>query len=98
MDFAGSKTLNSVNVYTVQDDWQSPVEPSDTLTFTQDGIVNFTVQAWDGSVWQTVATVTSNNLVKRSIPVAVTTSKIRINVTSALNTLSRITEVEAFAW
>ena len=35
-------------------------------------------------------------LVKRTVPVSVTTSKIRINVTGALNSLARITEIEAW--
>jgi hypothetical protein len=43
--------------------------------------------------------VTGNNLVKRTISFpAFTTSKIRVNVTSSLSDLSRITEVEAYGW
>jgi hypothetical protein len=96
VDFSGAKTLNTINVYTLQDNWQSPVEPTDAMTFTQYGIRDFTVQSWDGTQWQTLATVTGNTLVKRSFPVSVTTTKIRVNVTAALNSLARITEVEAW--
>jgi hypothetical protein len=46
----------------------------------------------------TLATVTGNNLVKRTLSFAAfTTSKIRVNVTKASN-VSRITEVEAYGW
>src|SRR4029078_9416211 len=95
IDFNGSKTISQVVVYTSADDWQHPVEPNDTMTFTQFGIQDFTVQAWNGSAWQTLGTATNNNLVKRTFNVAVTTTKIRVNVTRSMVSLSRITEIEA---
>jgi hypothetical protein len=96
VDFNGTKTLNQVNVYTLQDNWQNPVEPTDTMTFSQYGITDFQVQAWNGSAWQTIGTASGNNLVKRSFNVSVTTTKIRVLVTGSLSDLSRITEIEAF--
>ena len=97
LDFASPMSLTSVVVYTVQDNWQNPVQPTDTMTFTQYGITDFSVQGWDGSQWVTLGTVTGNNLVKRTVTFnAFTTSKVRINVTGALSSLSRITEVEAW--
>ena len=71
--------------------------PPTALTFTQYGITDFTVQGWNGSAWVTLATVSGNNLVKRSVTFAAfTTDRIRVNVTNALAGYSRITEIEAW--
>ena len=84
-------------IYTVQDNYSNPIEPTDALTFSQYGVVDFTVQCWDGSAWVTLATVSGNNSVKRSVSFApYTTDRIRINVTTALAGYSRI--VEEGAW
>jgi uncharacterized delta-60 repeat protein len=97
IDFGASKAVDRVVVYTLQDNYQSPSEPSDTMTFTQYGIVDFNVQGWDGGAWVPLATVTGNDLVKRTVTfTAFTTTKIRVNVTRALSSLSRITEIEAW--
>ena len=95
--FNGAKTIDHVVVYTLQDNYANPVEPTDTLTFTQYGVTGFTVQGWTGSSWTTLATVSGNNLVKRTVNFnAYTTTRIRINVTGALASYSRITEIEAW--
>jgi F5/8 type C domain len=95
--FSGQQTIDQVVVYTVQDNWASPVEPDDTSTFASWGVSGFQVQAWNGSAWNTVATVTGNNLVKRQVMFpSVTTDRVRVNVTSALGGYSRITELEAW--
>jgi hypothetical protein len=62
------------------------------------GLVDFTVQAWNGAAWVTVATVAGNNLVKRSVSfAAVNTDRIRVNVTRVADgTWTRIVEVEAW--
>ena len=97
VDFAGMKSIDHVVLFTVQDNWQSPVEPTDTTTFSQYGVTDFNVQAWDGTQWQTVATVSGNNLVRRTVSFAsVVTSKIRVNVTGSLAGFSRITELQAW--
>ncbi len=97
IDFNGSKTIGHVVVYTVQDNYSSPVEPTDTMTFSQYGITDFTVQGWNGSAWFTLGSVAGNNLVKRTVNFpATTTDRIRISVTNALYSYSRITEVEAW--
>jgi Tfp pilus tip-associated adhesin PilY1 len=97
INFNGSKSLTQVVVYSVQDQYWAPVEPTDTMTFTQYGLVNFAVQGWDGAAWQTLGSVTGNNLVKRTVNfTAFTTDRIRIYVTAAVDGYSRITEVEAF--
>jgi hypothetical protein len=97
VDFSGTKTITSVVVYTLQDNWQAPVEPTDSTTFTTYGIRDFTVQGWNGTAWVTLGTVSGNNLVKRTINfTAFSTPRIRINVTSALASVARITEIEAW--
>jgi hypothetical protein len=97
VDLSGARALTSVALYTVQDNYTSPVEPSDTTTFTTYGVTGFTVQGWDGTQWVTLGSVSGNNLVKRTVTFpAFTTSRIRVNVTSALYYVSRITELEAW--
>ena len=95
--FNGSKTIDRVVVYTVQDNYSSPIEPTDTLTFTAYGVTDFTVQGWNGSAWVVLGTVTGNNLVKRTVSFAAfTTDRILVNITNALASYSRITEIEAW--
>ena len=97
INFNGSKTIDRVVVYTLQDNYPNPVEPSDTMTFTTYGVTDFTVQGWNGASWVTLGSVSGNNLVKRTVSFAAyTTDRIRINVTGALLNYSRITEVEAW--
>jgi len=97
INFSGTKSLTQVVVYSVQDNYSSPVEPTDTLTFSQYGLTNFSVQGWDGSAWQTLATVSGNNLVKRTVNFSsFATDRIRINITGASDGYSRATEVEAW--
>jgi hypothetical protein len=67
------------------------------MTFTLYGVSAFTVQGWTGSAWKTLATVSGNNLVKRTVTFApFTTTQIRIRITAALASFSRITEIEAW--
>jgi Bacterial Ig-like domain (group 3)/Fibronectin type III domain len=97
ISFAGSKTIDHVVVYTVQDNYVHPIEPTDTQTFTLYGVTDFNVQGWDGTAWVTLGSVSGNNLVKRTVQfTAFATSKIRINITGALAAYSRITEIEAW--
>ena len=100
MDFAGPKTINEVDVFSVQDNYSSPVEPTAAMTFTQYGLTNFTVQYWDGTQFAAVpgGAIAGNTLVWRQVTfAALTTTKIRIFVTGALATWSRIPEVEAYS-
>ena len=82
--FNGSKTIDRVVVYTLQDNFNQPVEPTDSTTFATYGITAFTVQGWNGTSWITLATVSGNTLVKRTVSFApTTTDRIRVNVTAA---------------
>ena len=97
IDFSGSKTIDRVVVYTLQDNFANPGEPSDTQTFSLYGVTGFTVQARVGSKWTTLATVTGNNLVKRTVTFApTTTSRIRVRVNGSVDGYSRLTEIEAW--
>ena len=58
--------------------------PGVTLLSNSDGVpVDFTVQTWDGSTWQTAATVTGNSAVQVPIPFSapVTTTQVQLVVT-----------------
>ncbi|HYO62718.1 MAG TPA: S8 family serine peptidase [Pyrinomonadaceae bacterium] len=99
VDFSGSKTINEINVFTLQDDYANPAEPTDTMTFTQYGVTAFDVQYWNGSAWVTVpgGSVSGNNLVRRSFTFpSVTTDKIRVLVNGSLAGYTRLIEVEAY--
>ncbi len=67
INFSGSKTIDHVIVYSVQDNFTSPVDPPNTLTFSQYGVTDFQVQGWNGSAWVTLGSVSGNNLVKRTV-------------------------------
>jgi hypothetical protein len=97
--FNGTKTIDEVSVFSMQDNYGSPVEPTPTLTFNYWGLRAFEVQFWTGSSWASIpgASIVNNNLVWRKfVFTPVTTTKIRIHITSALNGFSRMVEVEAW--
>ena len=97
--FAGSKTIDEIAVYGVQDAWDAPSEPSPTLTWRYWGVADFTVQTWTGSAWQIVSggVIRGNRLVKRAMTFPpITTARIRVLVEGSVDGWSRLTEVEAF--
>ena len=95
--FSGQKTIDHVVVVTLQDNYASPVQPTATMPFTLYGITSFNVQTWNGLAWVTQGTVVGNGLVMRTVNFSpVTTDRIRVNITGALQYYSRITEVEAW--
>jgi hypothetical protein len=97
--FNGAKTIDEVSVFSLQDNYGSPVEPTPTMTFSLWGLRAFTVEYWDGAAWAAApgGAVTNNNLVWRNLVITpVTTTKIRVHITAALNGYSRVVEVEAW--
>lgn len=97
--FNGSKTIDEVSVFSLQDTYTAPVEPTATLTFSSFGLRAFQVQYWDGAAWVNIpgAAVTTNNLVWRKFTFTpLTTTKIRVFITGALNGYARSVEVEAW--
>ena len=96
--FSGSKTIDHVVVYSVQDNFQNPIEPIDSTVCTLYAISAFQVQAWNGASWTTLSSISGNRLAKRSVWFnPVTTDRIRIYVMATQDGVwSRITEVEAW--
>jgi hypothetical protein len=95
--FRAKSAIDRVVVYSVQDGY--PVEPTNTMTVTKYGVTSFRVQGWNGSTWVTLASVTGNNLVKRTVTLAApyTTDRIRVVVNgTADRTWSRVAEIEAW--
>ena len=86
-------------MFTIQDDYANPQEPTEAMTFSQYGMTGFEVQYWTGAPWQTVpgGSVSGNNRVWRKFTFApVSTSSIRVLVTGAPDSYSRLAEVEAY--
>lgn len=99
VNFSASKSITEINVFTLQDAYAAPQEPTETMTFTQYGITAFEVQTWNGAAWVTVpgGSVTSNNQVWRKFTFpGITTSAVRVLVHAGVGGYSRITELEAW--
>jgi hypothetical protein len=100
--FDSLKEVSEIDVFTLQDNYNSPIEPTLGTMFNLYGITDFTVQYLDNSTgsWTNVPNggVFSNRNVWRQFSFAapVTTTAIRIYITGALNSYSRIVEVEAW--
>jgi hypothetical protein len=103
VNFGVNQSISEVDVYSIQDNYNSPIEPTDTTTFNYYGLTDFQVQIPDGvGGWVDVTGghVTGNNKVKRRVvlPAPIVTNQIRILVNaSADGVYSRIAEVEAFS-
>jgi RHS repeat-associated protein len=88
-------------VFTEQDNWQFPSEPTESMIFTAYGLTGFEVQYWNGSSWATVpgGSVSGNNKVWRKFTfTAITTNKIRVLTNASVDGYSRITELEAWGY
>ncbi|HEV3467767.1 MAG TPA: hypothetical protein VG148_00485 [Pyrinomonadaceae bacterium] len=99
VSFASASTIDEVRVYTLQDGYTSGAEPTAQTTASENGIIDFDIQAWDGSAWVTVpgGAVRGNSLALRSVQFpAVTTAKLRVLVLNSRLNYSRVVEVEAF--
>jgi RHS repeat-associated protein len=101
VNFSGSKSISEIDVFTIQDSYSSPSEPTEAMTFSNYGLTNYAVQYWDDptSSWQTVSggSVTGNNKVwKKFTFSSVTTNKIRVSISGTADGISRLAEVEAY--
>jgi hypothetical protein len=97
--FNGSKTINEIRVYTLQNDFHNPVEPTTTTPADVYGILDFDVQYWNGSAWVTVpgGSVTGNDKAMRVFTFPdITTTKVRVMVNNGRVYFSRIVELEAY--
>ena len=97
--FNGQKAVTEIDVFSVQDAYTAPVEPTPGMTFSSYGIMDFEVLYWTGSAWARVpgGLITGNRQVWRrlSFP-ALTTDHIVINVLRTGDGWSRIVELEAW--
>jgi hypothetical protein len=99
VQFSSVTNVDEVGVFTQQDAWWSPVEPTETLNFFNNGITAFEVQSWNGTTWVTIpgAVVTGNTKVWRRITFpSVTTDRIRLLIQAAKIQFSTVVELEAF--
>ena len=99
VDFANTRNIQEVDVYTVQDAYTFPSTPAAGMTFSQYGITDFEVQYFTGSAWVDVpgGHIIGNNLVWRPFTfVPIATAKIRILVNNSPASYSRIVGVEAY--
>ncbi|MDQ3805843.1 MAG: M12 family metallo-peptidase [Acidobacteriota bacterium] len=98
--FDGPKTLNLIRVVTLQNDFQSPAEPTPAMTGDLYGLLDYEVQYMDADGgWVTVpgGNITGNNLVMRGFVFPdITTQSIRVLVHKAREDFSRVVEVEAY--
>jgi hypothetical protein len=97
--FASLMSIDEIGVFTLQDAFSAPAEPTPTMTFSLYGIRNFEVQYWNGTAWVAVpgGVISNNNLVWRRVTFApVVTDRIRVHITGALNGYSRVVELEAW--
>ncbi len=100
VNFSGAKTINEIRVYTLPDTYKSGAEPTLATTAISEGILDFTVEYYNGSAWVQVpgGMVTGNT---KAINVFtfpdIVASQIRVVVTNSRNFYSRIVEVEAFS-
>lgn len=97
--FNGMKTIDEISVYTLQNNFKNPVEPTDAMTCEYHGLIDFDIQIWSGTNWITVpgGEIRGNDKVIRKVTFpGITTSKIRIHCLNGRVHYSRIVEVEAF--
>lgn len=98
VSFAAAATINQVNVFSMQESWAAPIEPTATLT-SYLAAEDFQVQYWNGATWVTVpgGQIVGNKLVWRQVTFTpVTTTAIRIVVSKVAGGYTRLTEVEAW--
>lgn len=99
IDFAGSKTINEIDVFSLHDNYTQQNTPTETQTFSLYGLLAFEVQYWNGSSWVTVpgGSVSGNNKVWRKFTFSnISTSKIRVYINAVPDAWSRVVEIQAF--
>ena len=96
--FASAKTINRIDVITIQDNYSSTNAPIfNVTTFTQYGATSYDVQAFVGGSWVTVGTTTGNNIVWRRFTFTpVLATAIRIVVNASVDGTGRLIEIEAY--
>ncbi len=91
---------DQIDVFTIQDNYASPAEPTETMTFSTYGLTGYDVQYWNGSAWVTVpgGSITGNNKVWRKFSFSpIATTKIRVLTNASVDGYSRLVELEAWS-
>lgn len=99
VDFAGSKTIDEIDVFSLHNNYTQENTPTETQTFTLYGLLAFDVQYWNGSSWTKIpgGSVTGNNKVWRKFTFSpITTNKIRVWINQVPDSWSRVVEIQAF--
>jgi YD repeat-containing protein len=81
VDFDSTRTIDELDIFTLQDNPDNPSEPTETMTFSTYGLTAYSVSYWNGSAWVSIpeASVVGNNKVWRKFTFApITTTKIRV--------------------
>ena len=98
--FNGPKTIDEINVFSMQDNYTTPVEPTPTMTFGCWGLRAFEVQYWNGSAWVAVpgGAITEQQPGLAAVRCSRRSRRRRSAsfITGALNGYSRVIEVEAW--
>jgi subtilisin family serine protease len=100
VQLAGVRTIDQIDVFTLQDAFTAPVEPTAAMTSSL-GVRDFVVQYWTGGAWVTVpgGSITGNQQVWRTVSFApVATTRIRVLITSVNHPAgyAYLTELEAY--
>ncbi len=107
IDFAGKKTINEIDVFTIQDNYGGPSVPTSNMTFSTYGINDFSVQYLDdmddldpiNDTWVTVTdgNVIGNNNVWRNFNFSpIETRSIKLTITKSQDGTTRVIELEAW--
>lgn len=99
IEFNDAMSIDEIDVFTIQDTWWNPIEPTELMNFFNNGVTAFEVQYLAGVNWVTVpgGTVTGNMKVWRKFTFApVVTNKIRVKTNAAKSANSILIEVEAY--
>jgi hypothetical protein len=95
--FSGPMVIDEIDVFTLQNNWQAGAPVTLSSKADAEGILDFTVEYWDGNQWVVIEAVTGNERAWRQFTFApVTTSAIRVVIANARNNWSRLVEVEAW--
>ena len=100
VDFSGYKTITEIDLFTTQDNYESPAEPNPAMEFTKYGLTGFDVYGWIESGWAPLPwSVRGNKLVWNQLDLStspITVSKIRVGCLSSPDSYCRIVELEAW--
>ena len=98
IDFAAPYAIDEVHVFSMQENWMAPLEPTPVLT-SYLAAEDFEVQYWNGAAWVVVPggqVVGSTRVWARVHFAPVTTSAVRIVVTKVAGGRTRLSEVEVY--